>query len=157
LDTSFDWRVFGFAVLVSLATGLLFGLAPAIRGTRVSLVETLKQQSRSVGAEGGRRGFTLGKGLVAAQIAFCLLLLVVAGLVMRSRRALADTDIGYDREHVLIARLDLRAAGYEANQLQPVYQRVLERIRAVPGIVSASLSLNGPLGNSARGSGVGRV
>jgi predicted permease len=157
LDTSFDWRVLAFAVLVSALTGLLFGLAPAIRGTRVPLVETLKQQSRSVGAEGGRRGLTLGKGLVAGQIAFCLLLLVVAGLFVRSLRALADADIGYDREHVLVARLDLRAAGYEASQLQPLYRRVLERIAAVPGVASASLSLNGPLGNSARGSGVGAV
>jgi predicted permease len=157
LNTTFDWRVIGFALAVSFTTGLLFGLAPAIRGTRVPLVETLKQQSRSVGAEGGRRGLTLGKGLVAVQIAFCLLLLVVAGLFVRSLRSLADADIGYDRERVLVARLDLRAAGYEATQLQAVYRRVLERIAAVPGVVSASVSLNGPLGNSARGSGVGAV
>jgi predicted permease len=157
LNTSFDWRVIGFALVVSAATGILFGLAPAVRGTRVALVETLKQQSRSVGADGARRGFTLGKGLVSVQIAFCLLLLVVAGLFVRSLRSLADADIGYDREKVLVARLDLRAAGYEAEQLQPIYRRVLERISAVPGVVSASLSLNGPLGNSARASGIGAV
>jgi predicted permease len=157
LNTGFDWRVIGFALLVSMLTGVLFGIAPAVRGTRVALVETLKQQARSVGAEGARRGFTLGKGLVAVQIAFCLLLLVVAGLFMRSLRSLADADIGYDRERVLVARLDLRAAGYEAEQLQPTYRRVLERMAAVPGVVSASLSLNGPLGNSARMGGVGAV
>ena len=157
LNTSFDWRVIGFALVVSAATGMLFGIAPAVRGTRVPLVETLKQQSRSVGAEGARRGFTLGKGLVAAQIAFCLLLLVVAGLFTRSLRSLADSDIGYDRERVLVARLDLRGAGYEAGELQPIYRRVLERMSAVPGVVSASLSLNGPLGNSARASGIGAV
>jgi predicted permease len=157
LNTNFDWRVIGFALAVSAATGILFGIAPAVRGTRVALVETLKQQARSVGAEGARRGFTLGKGLVAAQIAFCLLLLVVSGLFVRSLRSLADADIGYDRDRVLVARLDLRAAGYEAEELLPLYRRVLERIGAVPGVVSASLSLNGPLGNSARGSGVGAV
>lgn len=157
LNTSFDWRVIGFALLVSALTGMLFGIAPAVRGTRVALVETLKQQARSVGAEGARRGFTLGKGLVAAQIAFCLLLLVVAGLFTRSLRSLADADIGYDRERVLVARLDLRGAGYDAKELQPIYQRVLERMSAVPGVVSASLSLNGPLGNSARASGISAV
>lgn len=151
LNTSLDWRVLAFSALVSTITGVACGVVPAWRITRVSVAESLKEQARgAVGAEGGRRGFTFGKALVAAQMAFCLLLLVVAGLFSRSLRSLTQADVGYDRAHLLTARVDVRAAGYSPAERQALYARLVDRLQAVPGVRSVSLSLNGPLGNSSR-------
>jgi predicted permease len=155
LNTGLDWRVLGFALGVSGVTGLLCGVLPAARGTRVPVSEALKQQSRSVGTEGGRRGLLVGKALVAAQMAFCLLLLVVAGLFARSLRSLTATDVGFDRAHVLAARVDVRGAGYTTEERQALYRRVLGKLQALHGVESASFSARGPLGNSASISSIG--
>jgi predicted permease len=142
MDIGFDARVFTFAIGVSIATGVACGIFPAIRGTRVSLADALKVQTRATS-----RGPSLfvGKALVALQMAFCLLALVVAALFVRSLQLLTSMDIGYDREHVMTARLDVRTLGYTAEQRQALYGRILERMRQIPGVTSASLSLNGPL------------
>jgi len=150
LDTSFDWRVLAFSVGITLMTGIVAGIGPALRGTRVSLAESLKSQGRTVGAEGGRRGVLIGKTLVAAQIAFCLLLLVLAALFTRSMQSLLKIDVGFDREQILVARMDVRSTGYSAAERQALYERILGKLSAVPGVTSASLSLNGPLGTSQR-------
>jgi predicted permease len=150
LDTSLDWQVLAFCAGVSLLTGLACGVLPAFRATRVPVAEALKQQSRAVGADGGRRGLVVGKALVAAQMAFCLLLLVVAGLFARSLRSLIATDVGFDRAHVLAARVDVRGAGYSAAERLALYARLVDRLEAIPGVQSASLSLNGPLVTSQR-------
>ncbi|MEO5897902.1 MAG: ABC transporter permease, partial [Vicinamibacterales bacterium] len=155
LDTSFDWRVMTFAIGITLLTGLAAGIGPALRGTRVSLAESLKSQGRTVGAEGGRRGVLIGKGLVAAQIAFCLLPLVIAALFTRSMQSLLRIDVGFDREQILVARIDLRSTGYSASQRQALYERILSRLSSVPGVTSASISMNGPLGTSQRTSSLG--
>lgn len=155
MDTSFDWRVLGFALAVTVITGLAAGIGPALRGTRVALAESLKSQGRSVGAEGGRRGALIGKVLVAAQIAFCLLLLVLATLFTRSMRSLLQIDVGYDREQILVARMDVRSMGYAAAERQALYSRILEKLSSLPGVTSASISLNGPLGTSQRTSSLG--
>ena len=151
LNTGIDWRVLGFSLAASILTGLLCGVLPAFRGTRVPVADSLKQQGRgAVGADGGRRGMLVGKALVAAQMAFCLLLLVVAGLFGRSLRSLTQTDLGFDRDHVLTARVDVRGAGYSAAERQALYRRLVERLQTLPGVVAASLSANGPLGGSQR-------
>jgi predicted permease len=149
LDTTFDWRVLAFAVGITVVTGVAAGVGPALRGTRVSLVEGIKTQSRSVGA-GGRRGALVGKSLVAAQIAFCLLLLVLALLFTRSMESLLRIDVGYDREALLVARMDVRSVGYPPAERQALYRRLFERIEGIQGVVSASASLNGPMGTSRR-------
>jgi predicted permease len=146
LDIGFDARVFTFAIGLSIATGVVCGIFPAIRGTRVSLAHALKAQTRA--SSGGRRSLFVGKALVALQMAFCLLALVVAALFVRSLQLLTSMDIGYDREHVVTARLDVRTLGYTAEQRQALYERILERMRQIPGVTSASLSLNGPLAGS---------
>ena len=92
----------------------------------------------------------IGKTLVAAQMAFCLLLLVVAALFTRSFRTLTQTDIGFDREHVLTARVDVRGAGYSPDERQALYRRLVETLQAMPGVQSVSLSANGPLWGSQR-------
>ncbi len=103
-----------------------------------------------MGDAAGRGGALVGKSLVAAQMAFCLLLLVVAGLFMRSMQSLAQTDVGFDRDRLLVARMDARSIGYADAQRQALYDRVLERLARIPGVESASLSFSGPLGTSWR-------
>jgi predicted permease len=148
LDTRFDWRVLLFAVGVTVVTGLLAGVGPAIRGTRVPLSESMKSQSRAVGPAG--RAARIGKVLVGAQIAFCLLLLVMAALFARSMQSLMKVDVGFDRGKLLVARLDVRSLGYADDQRQAMYERVLRRVEQIPGVESASISLNGPLGTGRR-------
>jgi predicted permease len=152
LDTSFDWRVLLFSMSITILCGLAAGVLPAIRSTRVSPTDAIKAHARQVGHAGGRRGATIGKTLVAGQMAFCLLLLVVAGLFVRSMQALMLTDVGYDRDHLLVAQMDVRSLGYADHERQALYTRVLDRIRRIPGVSSVSASLNGPLGNSRRSS-----
>jgi predicted permease len=150
LDTRFDWRVLAFAAGVTILTGLAAGLVPAVRGSRSGLAEAMKSQGRVVGVGGGRRGVLVGKFLVTAQIAFCLLLLVVAGLFARSMRSLLQVDVGYDRAELLVARMDVHSIGYAPDQRQALYERILQRLRAVPGVESVSASLNGPMARSER-------
>lgn len=152
LDTSFDWRVLVFTLAVTTFCGLAAGVLPALRATRVAPTDAIKAQSRQVGTAGGRRGALIGKTLVASQIAFSLLLLVVAGLFVRSMQSLLATDVGYDRSQLLVAQMDVRTLGYPEHERQALYDRVLDRVRRVPGVVSASASLNGPMGNSRRSS-----
>jgi predicted permease len=147
-----DWRVLGFAVAVSLMTGILCGVLPALRGTRVPVSESLKLQSRAVGLH-SRRTLLVGRALVAAQMAFCLLLLIVAGLFVRSLRVLSSSDVGFDRQHVLGARLDVRGLGYSHDERQVLYRRIIERVQALPGVQSVSLSQNGPVMSSSQISG----
>ena len=150
LNASFDWRVLSFSVALTVISGLVAGIGPALRGTRVALAESLKGEGRSVGGEGGRRGQIIGKSLVAAQIAFCLLLLVLAALFGRSMRSLVQQDVGYDRDRVLVARMDVRSMGLSPDARQALYTRIVERLSSIPGVESASVSMNGPLGNSQR-------
>ena len=150
LNTGLDWRVLGFSLAISMATGIACGVLPAIRGTRVPVSDSLKQQSRGAVGSEGRRGLLIGKILVGAQMAFCLLLLVVAGLFARSLRSLTQTDVGFDKAHILAVRADVRGAGYTSDERQALYRRIVERLQTLPGVQSASLSANGPLANSAR-------
>jgi predicted permease len=150
LNTGLDWRVLGFSLGISMLTGIACGVLPAIRGTRVPVSDSLKQQSRGAVGTEGRRGLLVGKILVGAQMAFCLLLLVVAGLFARSLQSLTKTDVGFDKEHILAARADIRGAGYTSEERQALYRRVVERLQMLPGVQSASLSSNGPLANSSR-------
>lgn len=155
LEAGFDWRVLGFACTLTFVSGLAAGIGPALRGTRVDLAESMKGEGRSVGAEGGRRSQLIGKSLVASQIAFCLLLLVLAALFGRSMRSLLHVDVGYDRDRLLVARIDVRSMGLTPEERQALYARIVDRLAAIPGVESASLSLNGPLGGSQRTSSLG--
>jgi predicted permease len=155
LQADFDWRVLTFSVAVTVVSGLVAGIVPALRGTRVELAESMKGEGRSVGAEGGRRGQLIGKSLVAAQIAFCLLLLVLAALFGRSMRSLLRVDVGYDRDKVLAARMDVRSMGLANDERQALYARIVERVSTIPGVESVSVSMNGPLGTSQRTSSFG--
>jgi predicted permease len=152
VDVTPDWRVLAFTLAVSVATGLLFGLLPALRATRVNLTGTMNAQARSV-AGAGRSTASASRILIAGQMAFSLLLLVVAGLFGRSLQALMRTDVGFDRQHLLVARLDSQAAGYELADLPALQQRLVDRLSALPGVESVSLSGNGPFSGSRTTSG----
>jgi predicted permease len=145
-----DWRVFGFTAAVALLTGLLFGLAPALRATRVDLHSALKENTR--GARGSLS--LLGKSLVVAQVAASLLLLVGAGLFLRTLHNLQSVEFGFNTESLIFFRLDPRAKGYKNEQMPPLYQQLSERIEALPGVRSVTLSEFVPLsGAGSNGAG----
>jgi predicted permease len=141
LDLDPNLRVLGFTLAVSVLTGLLFGLAPALRSTRLNLFSTLKVQSR--GVVGARSRSTLSKGLVITQVAVSLLLLVGAGLFVGSLNNLRSLDLGFRPDKLLAATIDPRGAGYpleRPERLRDLYRRILDRVRAIPEVESASLS-----------------
>jgi predicted permease len=138
LKLTLDLRVLGFTAVASLLAGVLFGLAPAWRATSVDLNPALKDGARGSGA-GSRLG--LSKMLVVVQVGLSLLLLIGAGLFARSLGKLKSLDAGLNRENVLLVSTNPMMIGYrEGRQIADLYQRMLERIRAIPGVRSASLS-----------------
>ncbi|MEK6287808.1 MAG: ABC transporter permease [Acidobacteriota bacterium] len=138
VDLKIDLRVLGFTFAVSLATGLLFGLAPALRATKVDLTPALKDNARSV--TGGTRSI-LTKSLIIVQVAMSLVLLVGAGLFVRTLRNLQNVDIGFNRENLLLFSVEPGLNGYDRPQMAQLYRRMTERLEAVPGVRSASVSL----------------
>jgi len=154
LDVAPDWRVVGATLAASVATAIAFGLVPAVQGTRLPVAETLKAQTRSViGIERRIGRVPLGKLLVAGQMAVAIVLLLVAALFTRSLQALTQVDVGYDRDHVLAARIDPRSAGYDVNDMAGLNARVVERLARLPGVIAVSMSTNGPFsGSISRGS-----
>ena len=141
LDVHPDLRMLAFTLGVSLVTGLVFGLAPAFRATRVDVGSTLKENSRGVTGSGAR--ITMGKALVISQVAISLLLLIGAGLFLRTLQNLQRVDLGYPREKLLLVRVDALGAGYESAQRAAVFQTLLERFRSTPGVRAVTLSENG--------------
>lgn len=137
LDLKLDLRVFGFTLAVSLLTGLLFGIAPALRATRVDLNTALKGDARTLSRSSGSWA---GKSLIAAQVAMSLVLLIGAGLFLRTLQNLRSVDIGFNPANLVIFRVDPRLNRYEAAQIMPLYERMIEKIEALPGVRSATLS-----------------
>ncbi len=146
LDLKLDLRVLGFTLAVSLITGLLFGLAPALRATRIDLTPTLKDQAGSL----TRSRSILSKSLIVAQVAMSLVLLVGAGLFLRTLGNLHSIDVGFNSENLLLFRVDPRLSGYKGPQIASLYRRMIEGIESVPGVRSATLSRHPLLSGSAR-------
>ncbi len=138
-----DGRILAFAVLVVVVSGVLFGIAPGWRAACQDAGLAVKASGRAV--TGGGRGFTIGRLLVAAQVALSLLLLVASGLLVRSVRNLSRQDFGFDRDHILLVHVDPRAAGYRPDQLAALYQRIEDAVNAVPGVRRSALALYTPL------------
>jgi predicted permease len=157
LDAVLDLRRLGFAAAVALATGVFFGLAPALQATRVDLSATLKDAARSVGAarRGRGRGFhlPLGSLLVVLQVGLSLVLLVGAGLFVRSLRNLLSVDPGFDREALFQVQINPRLLALSEPRLLDLYRRLEDRLGALPGVRSVSLSLDGQLGTHVRSEG----
>ena len=136
-----DVRVLGFTGAVSLLTGIAFGLLPAMRATRTNLTPALKAGGSGgslLGTAGSRWG--LGKGLVISQIGLCLTLLLCAGLLLQSLVRLSKVDVGFDREKVLLMRVMPTMVGYDIPHENSLYWQFLDKLNALPGVQSASLS-----------------
>jgi predicted permease len=140
LAVGLDLRVLAFTAIVTLLTGLIFGLAPAIRGTRVKLVDSLRDGGRST-ASGAK--LNLAKGLVILQVSLSLLVVVSAGLLLRTLWNLQKTDLGYVKEKMLVVNIDGTVVGYKGPQLTSMWRELSDRIRAIPGVRGVSFSGNG--------------
>jgi len=137
-----DGRVLAFTFAASLFTGILFGLAPAYRGTRVDLTPALKEGTRSSAVEGraSRRWFSLGNGLVISQVALAVIVLVGAGLLVRTLQNLRNVDPGFDTRNLLTFALDPTLIGYKTPQIDAFYRDLQDRLAATPGVESVSYS-----------------
>ncbi len=144
LDYRVDGAVVAFALLVTVATALVFGLAPALQASRPELVPTLKDDVQ--GAFGGRH--RLQSGLVVSQVSLSLVSLVCAGLFVRSLLNARLVDVGFrDPEHVLLVSTDLQLAGIRGDSaMGAVMDQLLQRVRALPGVTAAGIGDQVPLG-----------
>ena len=145
LDPSPDSAILLFTLGVSIFAGLLFGLAPALHVARASAMPAMNATTRTDAGGGGRTSRWWPKVLVTSQIVFCLLLLVGAGLFLRTLRNLQNQDFGFERTHLLIADFAPDLAGYKPAQIPALNQRVLERLSAIPGVRSAALAGTPPI------------
>ena len=142
LDLSIDWRVFGFMAVVTLATAVLFGTAPAVRAAGAAPMEAMKEHGRGAGS-GASRG--LSGGLVVAQVALSLVLVVAAGLFVRTFARLATMPLGFDRDRVLVVTVDTAHAQLAPADRIPFYHRLVAAVAAVPGVAHAAASTSTPV------------
>jgi putative ABC transport system permease protein len=141
-EVRLDARVLGFTTLIAIATALTFGTAPALRATGAQPFAALRESGRGSDTPRQRRGWSL---LVGAEVALALLLLVGAGLLVRSLWNVGRVDPGFDADGVLAVTLSLPESSYAGDQRVGYYDRLLEEVRALPGVRSAGLSRTLPL------------
>ncbi len=139
-DSPLDWRVAGVTALATLVTGLLTGLAPAVQASRPALTAALKSGAADVASPRSR----LRTGLLATQACLSLVLLVGAGLFVRSLWRVVHTDTGYDPRNLLVASVDLDLAAFDRPGQLAFYDQALERLRTIPDVERASLAINSP-------------
>lgn len=137
LNLSPDVRVLGFTIAIAALTGIVFGLAPALQGTRVEPIQALK--SGGVRSAGTGARWSLRQTLVSLQVALSLVLLVGAGLFARTLRNFTNLDPGFDRDHLVTIGIDTHLAGYSPAQLTVLYQKLIDGVEGLPGVRSASL------------------
>ncbi len=143
LDASLDKRVLGFSLALSLLTGIIFGLAPAFQASKPDLVSALKDETSPGGR---RRRLSLRNMLVVGQVALSLVVLISAGLCVRSLQKLVAIDAGFEPARVMVMSLDLALNGYKQPQGEQFYSEMTERVSALPGVESVSLGAIVPLG-----------
>ncbi len=147
-----DWRVVLFTAAISAATGVLFGLAPALRASAVQSARVLKEESQT----GGLRKSRLRSTLVVAQMAACVVLLGGAALCVHSLMNANAIDAGFDTHHIALATLDPGSLGYSPTKVNDFYARLLERVEHMPGVTSASYAKFLPLGTARSDTSVGK-
>ena len=137
-----DWRVLVFTACVTLAVGILFGLAPALHGARIDLTPSLKETASSLPGRAAHSGrwFRLGNALVVAQVALSIVVLIGAGLLVRTLRNLHNLNPGFDTRSILLFGVNPTAAGYTDQKTAQLYSDLQQRFAALPGVVSASYS-----------------
>jgi len=134
-DLALDWRVLGFTSAIAVGTGIVFGLAPALRATRLDLTAEFQGGARTLG--GGSRS-ALAKSLMVVQVALSLVLLIGAGLFVRTLRNLQEVDVGFNRERLLLFQVNARSVGASGPEALATYERLRERFIALPGVHNAS-------------------
>jgi predicted permease len=145
LDLSVDWRVLGFTMGVTVATALLFGIAPSLRAARVQPNDALKEQGRAVTAD---RRSGVGSALVVLQVALSLMLVVAAGLFVRTFSSLVTRPLGFDPDRVLVANVDATTARVEPAARVPLFARLQEAAASAPGVDAAAASAVTPVSGS---------
>jgi predicted permease len=156
LDAGLNWRVLAVTMGITLLAGILFGLAPALQSTRVDLASALRQtrageQRRRIGAW---LRVSLSQTLVVTQIAVSLLLLVAAGLFVRTLTKLNSVELGFNQEHLLVFSVNARQAGYRDQALQQYFENLLARLAAIPGVRAATASESALVSHSVHGTDV---
>jgi len=145
LELPLDWRVLGFTAAIAVGTAILFGTLPALRAARVEPNEAIKEQGRTIVGE-SRLGF--GSMLIVAQVALSLVLVVGAGLFVRSFMSLARVNLGFQPDPILIADVDAKRSATAPDARQTLFDRTLQAVRAVPGVRNAGASVITPIDNS---------
>lgn len=149
IDLQPDAAVLIFTIAVALLTGIGFGLAPALRGTHINVAPMLKENSGSLSTAShvGSRRFGLGSSLVVTQVALSMVVLIGAGLLLRTLGKLRSIDPGFDTRNILLFSIDPTLAGYKEANIQNLYDELERRLVALPGVVSASYSSDTLLDN----------
>lgn len=147
LDFAPDWRVVAFTLVVALITGLVFGLAPALRGSRIPLAAALRNDN----VDTGRGRSRLRNGLVAGQVALSLLLLTVSGLFVRALDKGRRVDVGIDVQNVATAALNVGSAGYDSTRGRLLYRELATSLANVPGVESVAFANILPLSMNSMG------
>src|ERR1700722_7123871 len=143
ITPKFDATVFLFALAVSLATGFIFGIIPALKASREDVAETLKEEARTAGR--GRKRVTVANTLLVGQVAFSFLLLMTAALFLRSIQRAYEIDPGFQTAHLATFMTNPGQAGFGKAQTKAFYKDARERVIRLPGVASASWSANLPL------------
>ena len=151
LEPSLDLRVLGFTLALSLLTGIAFGIMPALRATRLDLTPALKDAAR--GSSAMERSL-LSKSLVVAQVSLAVLLLIGAGLLVRTLRNLQRVETGFNAHNLLLFSVDPSSIGYKDDRLAALYERMFARLEAVPGVQTVTFSRNALLSYSSNTSSV---
>ena len=143
-DLTFDWRVFMYIAAIALAAGVIVGILPAFRASRTNLNDALREGGR--GMADGSRSLRLRAVLVVSQVAVSLVLLVAAGLLVRSVRQAKSIDLGFDHRNVLNLSMDVSQQGIDEERGRAFYREVQERVRNLPGVQSVSYAYSVPFG-----------
>ena len=138
ISTTPDWRILAFNLGISILTGLIFGLVPALQATRPNLAPTLKDE---VGSIAGGGSVALRKSLVVAQVTLSMLLLIGAGLFIRSLKNLKDVDPGFRLDNLITFALNPPNNGYKPEQTQQIFRQLFDTLNNTPGILAASLAV----------------
>ena len=144
LDYHYDWRVFAYAGAIAAVTGGLMGLVPALRASRAQVSALLHDGGYAGSAGGGRQ--RLRNVMVVAQVAGSLVLLIVAGLCIRTTERAQTVDLGFDPSNVLTVRIDPHQIGYDAARTKTFYTELDRRVRALPGVESVAMAFSVPMG-----------
>ncbi len=150
LELHVDWRVLAFSMIVSVVTGVLFGLVPALQATKIDLTSALKDAA----SQSGVRRSWLRNSLVVAQISVSLLLLIAAGLTLRALQQLRIMNPGFNPENALMMSFDLSLQGYQTDAGMQLRKQLLDRVQSLPGLQSASITDFMPLSLNRNGTAI---